>query len=702
MTTDPKNTRHHPLLFPFTAIVGQEEMKKALLLCAVNPGLSGLLIRGHKGTAKSTAVRSLINLLPEINVVSECVFGCNPAVLHELCDDCQARLRGDSPTAPDGKLESIRRRVRVVDLPLNSTEDRVVGSINFEYAVRSGKKRFQPGILAEANRGIIYIDEVNLLDDYLVDIILDTAATGVNIVEREGISYSHPARFILIATMNPEEGELRPQLLDRFGLSVNIKGIPSPRDRVEIIKRRESYESAPVPFIKQWEKEEQKLAEKIVRTQKILDRVEISPELLVEISRIASENWVAGHRADIVMERTARTIAAFDERTSVSLEDIREAAEFALPHRARQPLDSQDRSGMTGRESQGEELPSDRPGVNKPVNGGDSDIGTGNKRFPSSPIQGGEGQPGSESVAYRVSGPGDKDQPGAKGKEMAQGVIFEIRNNVSIGTRDIKFERDCRVRGRSGRRSQTETRLKSGRYVRSTAVRRNDDLAFDATLRAAAPHQRHRRTEGLAVAIDSEDIREKIRERRAGNLLVFVVDGSGSMGTRLMSGTKGTIMSLLLEAYQKRDKVSMVTFKGKGAEVLLPPTNSIELAKRLLEDMPTGGKTPLCHGLIAGYELIAQHLRKEPNTLPLMIIVTDGRANVGLHREGVYEGGLFGKIYEEIYRFAEIIRSEKRIKTMVIDTEEKKLGSFGRAQTLSETLNAKYYLLQDLIESSQP
>lgn len=696
MTKDLEKVRYHPPLFPFIALVGQEEMKRALLLCAVNPGLSGLLIRGHKGTAKSTAVRSLANLLPEIKVVRDCTYGCDPDALHELCDDCRARAQGDLSIGDNGRLESFWRKVRVVDLPLNSTEDRVVGSIDFEYAVRSGEKRFQPGILAGANRGIIYIDEVNLLEDHLVDIILDAAATGTNIVEREGISYSHPARFILIATMNPEEGELRPQLLDRFGLCVNIRGIPFPQERVEILKRRELYELAPALFIKQWEREEQMLAEKIVRTQGILNRVDISPELLVQITRIASENRVAGHRADIMMERAAKTIAAFKGRTSVSLEDIKEAAKFALPHRARLPLDSQDRSEKTGKETQGEEQPSERPGSN-PINGGKTDSGAGDEQFPSSYLKGETGQLRSESAAYRVSGPGDRELPGMKGKELAQGVIYKIRHTIPIGTRDIKFERDRLIRGRSGRRSQTETRLKSGRYVRSTSIRRNDDLAFDATLRAAAPHQKYRQAGGLAVAIESEDIREKIRERRAGNLLVFVVDGSGSMGTRLMVETKGAIMFLLLEAYQKRDRVCMITFKGKGAEVLLPPTNSIELAKRLLEDLPTGGKTPLCHGLITGYELIIKHLRKEPGTLPFMVIVTDGRANVGLSSEGSYEGSLFGRIYEEMYRFAEIIRSEKRIKTVVIDTEEKKLGSFGRAQTLSEALDAKYYLLQDLI-----
>ncbi len=696
MTTEPENIRYHPPLFPFTALVGQEEMKKALLLCAVNPGLSGLLIRGHKGTAKSTAVRSLADLLPEIKVVRDCTYGCDPDALDELCDDCRGRVQEDLPIGQKGRLEGFWRKGRVVDLPLNSTEDRVDGSIDFEYAVKSGEKRFQPGILAGANRGIIYIDEVNLLEDHLVDILLDTAATGINIVEREGISYSHPARVILIATMNPEEGELRPQLLDRFGLCVNINGILSPQQRVEIIKRRESYELAPMLFIKQWEREEQSLAEKIVRAQRILDRVNISPELLVEITRIASENRVAGHRADIVMERAAKTIAAFEERASVGLEDIKEAAEFVLPHRARLHLDSQDRSEKIGEETQGKEPSSESPGSNA-INDGKTDSGSGDEHSYPSHLEGEKEKLSSESVAYRVSGPGDREPTGMKGKELTQGVIYEIRHTIPIGIRDIKFERDRLIRGRSGRRSQNETKLKSGRYVRSTSIRRNDDLAFDATLRAAAPHQRYRQAEGLAVAIESEDIREKIRERRIGNLLVFVVDGSGSMGTRLMTETKGTIMSLLLEAYQKRDRVCMVTFKGKGAEVLLPPTNSMELAKRLLEDLPTGGKTPLCHGLITGYELIIKHLRKEPGTLPLMIIVTDGRANVGLARDGLYEGGLFGRIYEEIYRFAEIIRSEKRIKTMVIDTEEKKMGSFGRAQTLSEALDAKYYLLRDLI-----
>ncbi len=699
MTKIPENPRYRPPIFPFTALVGQEDMKRALLLCAVNPGLGGLLIRGHKGTAKSTAVRALADLLPEIKVVKDCTYGCDPDTPEELCDDCRERVQGE--LAKNDGLESFRRKVRVVELPLNSTEDRLVGSIDFAYAVKSGRKRFQPGILAAANRGIIYIDEVNFLEDHLVDILLDTAVTGINIVEREGISYSHPARFSLIATMNPEEGDLRPQLLDRFGLIVDIEGIISPEQRVEIIKRRESFEHAPFPFIEQWTREQKALADRIVRARSLLGRVELAPELLIAITRIASESRVAGHRADIVMERAARTIAAFAQRTSVSPEDIREAAKFVLPHRLRLTPGARARSEMTRKEASGEGLPPERPGFDSLNEGKADEIGPGDENLLSSHSGEEKGMLSPESGATREIGSGDRELTGARGEYPARGTVYEIGSPIPLRTSDIKFERDHIVRGHSGRRSKNETKLRSGRYVRSTSIRRNDDLAFDATLRAAAPHQSSRRAEGLAVVIESEDIREKIRERRAGNLLVFVVDGSGSMGTRLMVETKGAIMSLLIEAYQKRDKVSMVTFRGKGARVTLPPTNSIEFAKRLLEDLPTGGKTPLCHGLVAGYELIIQHLRKEPDTMPLMVIVTDGRANVGLFSNRLYEGSLFGKIYEEIYRFAEIIRSERRIKTIVIDTEEKKLGSFGRAKRLSEIMDAKYYLLQDLIGGSQ-
>lgn len=314
--------------FPFSALVGQERMKMALILNAINPRLGGVLIRGEKGTAKSTAVRALAHLLPEIDVVEGCPFGCDPDRKEKYCPICRERTE-------QGPLPRIRRKTKVVELPINATEDRVVGTLDLEHALKHGEKRFEPGVLAEAHRGILYVDEVNLLDDHIVDVLLDSAAMGVNTVEREGVSYSHPAEFILVGTMNPEEGELRPQLLDRFGLCVAITGIADRNERVEVVKRWAQYEDDPIAFRKQWEEEESKLAKRIVNARELLPKVQISDKILTKIAQVAIEIGVDGHRADLVMMKAAKTMAAYHGRDVVSEDDVLESAELALYHRVR-------------------------------------------------------------------------------------------------------------------------------------------------------------------------------------------------------------------------------------------------------------------------------------------------------------------------------------------------------------------------------
>lgn len=317
------------LNFPFTAIVGQEKMKLALVLNAINPKLSGVLIRGEKGTAKSTAVRSLAVLLPTLNVVKDCPFHCSPDDPHKMCIQCSERTRSGI------HLEIEERQTRVINLPVNATEDRVVGTLDLEHAIKRGEKRFEPGVLADANRGILYVDEVNLLDDHIVDVLLDSAAMGVNSIEREGVSYSHPSEFILVGTMNPEEGELRPQLLDRFGLCVNIEGIGDPQQRVEVVRRWVAFEEDPTGFIGEWERSETELREQIVFAREILPTVRISDDILNKIAHISIEIGVDGHRADIIMMKTAKTVAAFHRRTEVTFDDLEEAADMALQHRVR-------------------------------------------------------------------------------------------------------------------------------------------------------------------------------------------------------------------------------------------------------------------------------------------------------------------------------------------------------------------------------
>jgi len=316
-----------PSIFPFTAIVGQERMRMALILNAISPQIGGVLIRGERGTAKSTAARALAALLPEIEVVADCPFGCHPRRPDRQCDNCRERVeRGED-------LPISRHRTRFVDLPVSATEDRVVGTLDIELAIKKGERHFEPGVLAAANRGLLYVDEVNLLDDHVVDLLLDSAAMGVNVVEREGISFSHPARFILVGTMNPEEGDLRPQLLDRFALCVDIRGLENPNARVRILERTLQFERDPSGFYADWQPKERELSQDIADARKLLDSVTYNQRDLYTIAALTGEMKVDGHRADIVILKAAIAHAAFGRRTFVSDEDILVAAELALPHR---------------------------------------------------------------------------------------------------------------------------------------------------------------------------------------------------------------------------------------------------------------------------------------------------------------------------------------------------------------------------------
>lgn len=638
-------------IFPFTAIVGQGKMKKALILNAINPSIGGVLIRGEKGTAKSTAVRALADLLPEIEVVKDCVFGCNPHNPLEMCKNCMERINKKE------ELPIIKRKMKVVDLPLGATEDRVLGTIDIENAIKKGEKIFEPGILAEANRGILYVDEVNLLDDHLVDVLLDSAAMGVNIVEREGISFSHPAKFILVGTMNPEEGELRPQLLDRFGLCVNVETIKDGKERVEIIKRCIEFEKDPHSFEKKWEKEQKKLAEKIIKAKEILNKVKYSDEILDLIAKICIDMEVDGHRADIFILKVAKTICAYHLRYEVTEDDVKEAAELVLSHRMRK-------------------TPFEEPKLEK------------EKIEQSIQKQKDKMQNSQKEEHHNTEEKKKKDKetkPDATGETTFNiGDVFKVKN---IG---IKMKEE---KSGSGRRVRTKTEDKSGKYTRSEIPKKyKDDIAIDATLRAAAPYQKVRgervefKEQNNMVIIEPQDIRCKVREKKVGNIILFLVDSSGSMGAnRRMIETKGAIMSLLIDAYQKRDKVGLVAFKGNKAEVLLPPTQSVELAKKKLQELPTGGKTPLSKGLLKSLEIFKTLQKKSPKYIYTLILITDGRANVSTTNKNPVE---------EAKEVASLIKKEG-IKSVVVDTE-KDFINFGYAKEIAEKLGANYYKVEDI------
>jgi magnesium chelatase subunit D len=577
-------------VYPFAALVGQDLLKKALILNAVNPRLGGVLVRGEKGTAKSTAVRGLAELLPPIPTVANCPFHCDPDDQAQWCDDCRRRHAA-------GETLPVRRRpMPVVDLPLGATEDRLLGTLDLEKAVKTGERHFEPGLLAAAHRGILYVDEVNLLDDHLVDVLLDAAAMGVNVVEREGISFTHPARFILIGTMNPEEGELRPQLLDRFGLCVEITGLKNYDDRMAVVQRRLAYEDDPEQFAHDWEGEQERLRGNILAARVRLPGVGFAPDILRLITAICLEQGVDGHRADIYMLKTAQTLAAFHGRERVALADVREAALLVLPHRLRKKplgeaaLDQHKLEEVFQRHQKEQDRAPATPG-------------------PAPLAEGGTGSEGAEVIGEATTPPGEP---------------FPVK--------PLAFSPDRLIRKAPGSRTRTKSLDQSGRYVRATAIRpAAPDLALDATLRAAAPYQHLRDKGNLAVAVAEADLRYKVREKRIGRHILFVVDASGSMGANeRMAETKAAILSLLLDAYQKRERVGLIVFRGEAARVLLPFTNSVDTARKRLAVLPTGGKTPLPAALALAYDLLKKEKARCPQDAFLLVLITDGKANISM------------------------------------------------------------------------
>ena len=653
--------------FPFTAIVGQTAMKRALLLNTVNPRIGGVLIRGKKGTAKSTAVRSLAGLLPEVTVLRGCPYSCSPEARQGLCQWCESGSNDNPP---------VSHQVRIVDLPVGASEDRLVGSLDIEQAIKTGTRSFEPGLIAAAHRGILYIDEVNLLNDHLVDVLLDASAMGRNYVEREGISVSHAAEFILVGTMNPEEGDLRPQLLDRFGLAVEVDGIMPAEERREVVRRRMAFESDPFVFMNGWQEEEEKERERLIQSRALLDQVTVSDDILGLITDICAEYQVDGLRGDIVMYKTASTIAAYDGRTEVDVEDVREAAQMALLHRQRRQPFQQPHLVTEQLDNKLDEF-QNQSRSREPEDSSQSPSRDRNDDDSDPPDLGEE-----EKQESPETGTGPQDQ------------WFETGDPYAIQS-ILLPPPDRRERPSSGRRATTVSGSSVGRYVRAQVPQGTvSDLAFDATLRAAAPLQQRRRQSltgdegGGPLVVEPWDVREKVRETTTGSLILFVVDASGSMGAqRRMVAVKGAVLSLLLDAYQRRDKVALVSFRGTGADLLLPPTNSVDLAQLYLQDLPTGGRTPLSRGLYLALETLETERLKDRNVLPLVVLLSDGRANVALDGSG-------GQAVEEARTYASIFE-DKHITSVVIDTELDFI-KLEMARPLAEAMGARYLKLEEL------
>lgn len=620
MTTTP---------YPLTAIVGMSNLRLALLLNAVSPAVGGVLIRGEKGTAKSTAVRGVATLMPHITVVTDCRFSCDPTA--------------PDPTCPDGPHEaeaSNVRPTRMVELPVGASEDRLVGALDIERALSDGVKSFEPGLLADAHRGVLYVDEVNLLHDHLVDLLLDAAAMGATYIEREGVSVRHASRFLLVGTMNPEEGELRPQLLDRFGLTVEVAASREPDERVEVVRRRLAFDEDPAAFTAKWAAEEDALRERIAAARALLPAVRLGDGALRRIAAVCAGFEVDGMRADIVTARTATALAAWDGRTDVVTEDVRQAALLALPHRRRRnPFDApgldeakldeilsrfededEDDDPDPEPEPEDPQGPDDNgPGDNGPDGGGEP------PRAPESP----EGELPSQREEEKQPAP--EEPTASEASAPAPGAAAQDAPPVAAADpfRTRKFDVPGLGDGAAGRRSRSRTphgRTTGSRRPRGVLSR----LHLAATVQAAAPHQRARGRTGRGLVVRRDDLREAVREGREGNLVLFVVDASGSMAARKrMGAVKGAVLSLLLDAYQRRDKVGMITFRGSGAEVALPPTSSVDAGAARLEKLPTGGRTPLAAGLLQAHEVLRVERLRDPSRRPLLVVVTDGRATGG-------------------------------------------------------------------------
>jgi magnesium chelatase subunit D len=602
--------------FPFTAIVGQDRLREALLACAVDPLIGGVLVRGERGTAKSTAVRALAPLLPAVEVVDGCGFASEPGGAEAL--SCP-----DGPHPADAP--AWERPVRLVELPVGATADRLVGTLDLERALASGTHGFAPGLLAGAHRGILYVDEVNLLPDHLVDVMLDAAAMGRNHVERDGVSASHPARFLLVGTMNPEEGELRPQLLDRFGLSVEVSASGDIDQRVEVVRRRLAHDADPDRFAERFDAQQRSLAARIEDARARLASVRLPERALLLIAGTCARLGVDGMRADIVCARTATALAALHGSDEVTDEEIRSAALLALGHRRRRgPLEA---PGLAPGELD------DAMRDASPDGGPDDDRPGGAPRPPESASSGDRPDNGSSaegSVAGATAGaPGSdlaaSDDPAAQ--SGGNGVIPERTTAPGVTTPPPLLSLIGAGEGPAGRRSASSSREGDPIDARRAPDATASDLAPVATIHAAARRRAARRGPALA----REDLHEHIRSGREGNLVVFCVDASGSMGARRrMASVKGAVLGLLLDAYQRRDRIALVTFRRADATVALPPTASVERAAALLVALPTGGGTPLATGLTRAAELIVTERRRSPERRSLALVVTDGRASGGL------------------------------------------------------------------------